>query len=92
MPKEQPLQRLAPLQLILKPKHIILIRKLEQIQKLSRRFHHRERRRLRMIDKDRDAAVGVKAEEPVFLLLVGHDVAGQGGTQISHVRKGHIER
>lgn len=45
-----------------------------------------------MIDKDRDAAVGVKAEEPVFLLLVGHDVAGQGGTQISHVRKGHIER
>ena len=28
-----------------------------------------------MIDEDRDAAIGVKAQEPVFLLLIGHDVA-----------------
>ena len=28
-----------------------------------------------MIDKDGDAAIGVEAEEPVFLLIVGHDVA-----------------
>ena len=74
MPKEQPLQRLAPLQLILEPKHIVLIRKLQQIQELRRRLHDGERRRLRMVDKDGDAAVGIKAEEPVFLLVVGHDI------------------
>ena len=92
MPKEQPLQRLAPLQLILEPKHIILIRKLEQIQELGRRLHDRERRRLRMIDKNRDAAVGVEAEEPVFLLLVGHDVAGQGGSRSAKCGKTAIGR
>ena len=74
MPKEQPLQRLAPLQLILEPKHIILIRKLQQIQELRRRLHDGKRRRLRMVDEDGDAAIGVEAEEPVLLLLVGHDV------------------
>lgn len=79
MPKEQPLQRLAPLQFILEPKHIILIRKLQQIQELGRRLHDRKRRRLGMVDKDGDAAVGVEAEEPVFLLLVARDVAiGKG--------------
>lgn len=31
MPKEQPLQRLAPLQLILEPKHIIFIGELEKV-------------------------------------------------------------
>ena len=33
-----------------------------------------------MVDEDGDTAVGVEAEEPVFLLLVGHDVAGEGRT------------
>lgn len=32
-----------------------------------------------MVDEDGDAAVGVEAEEPVFLLLIGHDIAGEGG-------------
>lgn len=32
-----------------------------------------------MVDEDGDSTVGVEAEEPVFLLLVGHDVAGEGG-------------
>lgn len=31
MPKEQPLQCLAPLKFILEPKHIVLIRKLQKI-------------------------------------------------------------
>lgn len=78
MPKEQPLQRLAPLQLILEPKHIILIRKLQQIQELRRRLHDGKRRRLSMIDKDGDAAIGVEAEEPVLLLVVGRDVTELG--------------
>ena len=75
MPKEQPLQRLAPLQLILEAKHIILIRKLQQIQKLGGGLHDGERRRLGMVDEDGDAAIGVQTEKPVFLLLVGHDIA-----------------
>ncbi len=33
-----------------------------------------------MVDEDGDATVGIEAEEPVFLLLVGHDVAGEGET------------
>ena len=32
-----------------------------------------------MIDEDGNAAVGVEAEEPVFLLLVGHNVAKEEG-------------
>lgn len=28
-----------------------------------------------VVDDDGDAAVGIEAEEPVFLLFVGHDVA-----------------
>ena len=78
MPEEQPLQRLAPLQLILEPKHIILIRELQKIQELSRCFHDWEGRRLGVVDEDGDTAVGIEAEEPVFLLLVGHDVAEEG--------------
>ena len=27
-----------------------------------------------MVDEDWDAAIGIQAEEPVFLLFVGHDV------------------
>ena len=35
-----------------------------------------------MVNEDGDAAVGVETEEPVFLLLVGHDVTGEG-TRVS---------
>ena len=31
-----------------------------------------------MIDKDGDAAIGVEAEEPVLLLVVGRDVTELG--------------
>ena len=83
MPKEQPLQRLTPLQLILEPKHVVLVRKLEQVQQFGRRLHDGERGRLRVVDEDGDSAVGVEAEKPVFLLLVGHDVAV--GVEDSHI-------
>ena len=32
-----------------------------------------------MVDEDRDPAIRVEAQKPVFLLLIGHDVAGKGG-------------
>lgn len=85
MPEEQPLQRLAPLQLVLEPKDIVLVRELEEIQQLRRRFHDGKGRRLRVVDEDGDAAVGVEAEEPVFLLLVGHDVAAAGGQRLAYL-------
>ena len=84
MPEEQPLQRLAPLELILEAEHVILIRELEEVEELSGGFHDGEGRRLGVVDEDGDAAVGVEAEEPVFLLLVGHDVAG-GGRMLSQL-------
>ena len=37
-----------------------------------------------MIDEDRDAAVGIEAQEPVFLLLVGHNVT-EGCGYVSHL-------
>ena len=96
MPKEQPLQRLAPLQLILEPKHIILIRKLQQIQELRRCLHDGERRRLGMVDEDGDAAIGVQAEEPVFLLVVGRDVTESSEQMrkenVSQLHTSHIYR
>lgn len=30
-----------------------------------------------MVDEDGDTAIGIEAEEPVFFLLVAHDVAGE---------------
>lgn len=74
MPKEQPLQRHIPLKLILKPQLIPLIILLQKIQQFSTGLHNREWRVLRLVNKDRDPAVGVEAQEPVFLLLVGGDV------------------
>ena len=74
MPEEQPLQTLVALQLVLKPESVLLVRKLEQIQQLGRGLHDGEGRGLRVVDDDGDAAVGIQAEEPFFLLLVGGDV------------------
>ena len=79
MPKEQPLQALAPLQLIFEAKDVLLVRELLEIQQLGRGFHDREGWVLGVVDENGDAAVGVESQEPVFLLLVGHDVDGGGG-------------
>ena len=34
-----------------------------------------------MVKQDGDPAVWIEAEEPVFLLFVGHDIAGKKGYQ-----------
>jgi len=83
MPEEQPLQRLTPLQLIFEPENIIFVGELEEIEKFGACFHNWEGGRLVVVDEDRDAAVGVEAEEPFFLLVVGHDVAvGKRGSLV----------
>ncbi len=79
MPEEQPLQALVPLQLVLEAEPILLVGKLEQIQQLGRGLHDGEGRRLRVVDDDGDAAVGVQAQEPFFLLLVRADVDDGAG-------------
>lgn len=70
------MQRLAPLKLVLEPKLVFFIRKLEKVEELGGCFHDGERGGSGCVKKDGDAAVGVEAEKPVFLLFVGHDVAG----------------
>ena len=79
MPEEQPLQTLVALELIGEAEAVLLVGELEQVEELGRGLHDGEGRRLRVVDEDGDAAVGVEAEEPFFLLLVGHDVEGGGG-------------
>ncbi len=79
MPEEQPLQTLVPLQLVLEPEPVLLVRKLEQVQQLGRGLHDGEGRRLRVVDDDGDAAVRVETQEPFFLLFVRADVDDAGG-------------
>ena len=66
---------LIPLKLILKPEGVVAVVLFEEIEQLGRGLHDGERRVLGVVEDDGDAAVRIKAEEPVFLLFVGHDVA-----------------
>ena len=75
VPEEQPLQCLAAFQFVLEAKDVVLVGEFQQVEEFGRGFHDGEGRRLRVVDEDGDAAVGVEAEEPVFFLLIGHDVA-----------------
>ena len=74
VPEEEPLQALVAFELVLEPELVVLVRELEQVQQLGARLHDGERWGLRVVDQDGDAAVGVEAQEPLFLLLVGHYV------------------
>lgn len=74
VPEEHPLQGLVALQLVLEPKHVVLVEELDQVQDLRRGFDHRERGRLRVVHERGDPSVRVEPEEPFLLLLVGHDV------------------
>ncbi len=79
MPEEHPLQRLVPLQLILEPKLVLLVCELQEVQHLCGRLDDRKRRGLRVVDQHGDSTVGVQAQEPLFLLLIGHDIDECGG-------------
>ena len=76
MPEKQPLESLGALQLILETEHVILVGELKEVEEFGRGLHDWEGRRLRVVDNDGDAAVGIEAEEPVFLLLIGTNVTG----------------
>lgn len=77
MPEKQPLQSLTPFELVFEPEDVVLVGEFQEVEELGRGLHYRERRGLGVVEEDGDAAIGVEAEEPVFLLLVGHDVAGR---------------
>lgn len=65
MPEEHPLQALVSLELILKAKLVVLVSEFKQIQHLGRCFVGRERWGLVVVNDDGDAAVGIKAQEPL---------------------------
>ena len=75
MPEEQPLQRLRALLGVLEAEGVVLVVELEQVEQDGGGLVHGEGRGFGVVDQDGDAAVGVEAQEPVFLLLVGADVA-----------------
>lgn len=56
VPEEEPLQGLVAFELILESEMVVLVRKLQQVEQLRGRLHDRERRRLGVVYKDRDAA------------------------------------
>lgn len=66
---------MTPLKLILEPEGVVAIVLLQEIEQLGRSLHDGERRLLGVVEDDGDAAVGIEAEEPIFLLFIGHDVA-----------------
>jgi hypothetical protein len=78
VPEEYPLESLIPLQLVLETELVLLVVELQQVQQLGGRLDDGEGRRLRVVDQHGDAAVGVQAQEPLLLLLVGHDVDERG--------------
>ena len=75
VPEKQPLQSLRPLVLILEAKDVVLVGELQEVEQLGAGLHDRERRRLRVVHQDGDAAVGVEAQEPLLLLVVAHDIS-----------------
>ena len=75
VPKEQPLQSLGSLQVIFEAKGVVFVVFFFEVKKLGTRLHGRERRALGVVHKNRYTSVGIDSQEPIFLLLVRHDVA-----------------
>lgn len=78
MPEKHPLQGFIPLQLVLESELVFLVGELEQVQQLGGGLNDRVWRRLAVVHKHRDAAIGVETQEPFLLLLVCHDVDERG--------------
>lgn len=53
---------------------MVLVIDIDEVLQLGRGLEDREGRVLAVINKDRNAAVGVQAQEPLLLLLVGGNV------------------
>jgi hypothetical protein len=68
------LETLVPLELVLKAELVVLVGEFEEVQQLGTGLHDGEGRRLGVVNEDGDTAVGIQAEKPFLLLLVGADV------------------
>lgn len=75
MPENEPLVGLAELTFILEVQSVFRVVVAGKVNQDGGGFHDGERGRLVVVDEDRDAAVGVEAEEPFLLLFVRGDVA-----------------
>ena len=78
MPEKQPLQALGALKVVFEAEDVVFVRKFLEVEELGAGFHDAEGWGLVVVDDDGDAPVGVETEEPLLLLVVGHDVAGVG--------------
>ena len=79
MPKEHPFEAIESFKLVLEPELVFLVEEFEEIQQLCRSLNHRNGRRLSVINKSRNSAVGIETEEPFGLLDIGRDVDYGGG-------------
>ena len=75
MPKEEPLQRLAAFQFVFEPECVVFIGEFQEVEELGASFHDGEGWGLGVVDQDGDTAVGVDAEVPILLLLVGPELS-----------------
>ena len=57
---------------------VVLVVLVHKVEKLGRCFHDRERRRDGVVNDDRNTAIGIEAEKPVLLLLIGRDIDQSG--------------
>ena len=78
MPEKEPLQGLRALELVFEAESVIGVELFEEVEEFGGGFEDGEGRGVGAVEEDGDAAVGVEAEEPGFLLHVGGDVAIEG--------------
>jgi len=79
VPEEEPLDGLAALEVVLEAEGEGGVVVVGQVDEDGRGLEDGEGRRLVVVDEDGNAAVGVEAQKPFFLLLAGADVAGEMG-------------
>ena len=87
MPEEQPLQALAPFEIVLEAELVFFVCELEQVQHLGAGFHAREGRGLGVVHDHGDAAIGIEAQEPLIFLDVGGDI-NDGGSPLGPIDGG----
>ncbi len=100
MPEEQPLQALAPLQIIGEPKQFISVRDVDEVKQFGGCFHDGEGWRSRIIDEDGDSAffninggmaslMGAQRSTSIEQMERGYGGAGRGqgrGARVGTIR------
>lgn len=75
MPEDEPLGGLARLELVPEAEVVLGVVVLGEVEQDGGGLEDGEWGGLVVVDQDRNAAIGVKAEEPLLLLLVGGNIA-----------------